>query len=195
MPSLKKITFRNEAGNEYEIELSLNDAAIMDDHVDIDIHGRQRRSPEEEWTEESFTARFDYRNAQLLVLYRGERIGVIDLNDADILENAVAAEEDGDEGSWEVISNWLEDNGESVEHVIDHIPAIDPVFGCLIRAGLSTTIGQFISCYPQVRRASETRWQWIANMLRCLGVNSFVMMAKFTKRTIRCALGAGWGLV
>lgn len=193
MPSFKTVTMKNTKGQEYQIDLSLNDAAIMDSHLEIEVTGRYRRNDSEQWEEKIFIVRLVSSQNKIQVIFHSKVIGEIDLRR---FEGALDETFDKLDASdaWNQVREFFLDNGEIVEQAIQRIPAFDPVFGCLLKSGLSTAIGQLLECYPQVRAlANPLHRVWAT--LRCLGVNSFVMASKFTLRTLKCAALGGWDIV
>ncbi len=196
MRSFKTITMKDAEGREYQIDLSLNDAAIMDNNLEIEVVGRYRHNHIEQWNEEVFTVRLVPANRLINVIYHNEIIGTISLINLDEGLNEVFDELDGP-SAWNALHEFfLENGGEFIGDVIQRIPAFDPVFGCLLKSGLSTAIGQLIECHSKTRAMEiELLRQKVLAMLRCLGVNSFAMAGKFTFRALRCAAMGGWDVI
>jgi hypothetical protein len=93
----------------------------------------------------------------------------------------------------ELIQN---DSDIPVEQLIDLIPTGDPIFGCLLRSGISTAAGQGLRCYLEQRKKDHTsKRRMIWEILRCMGHNSLRMLAKFTRKTFLCALSAGLPII
>jgi hypothetical protein len=149
------------------------------------------------------------------VIYQNEVIGTISLSgvddafddafdefEAEVHELAVrgnwrelldrAHEHVGDisDGLWGHIKTVLHDGGERAEQVIQGIPAGDPVFGCLIRSGLSTAIGHLIKCNARVGSVQNVRRR-VARIARCLRADSIAIGVKFILRTLKCAATGG----
>ena len=191
MPLLKKIKFRHPNGAECKVKLDLNDTAIMDDCLEMEVGGKFRQGPDEEWIKRKFTVRFNAEINAIEILHDGEVIGTIVL---DAVGDFIARELDELPApeAWEKIREMFEDGGALIDELIQSIPVPDPIFGCLIKAGLSTAIGQLLECNTIVP-VRETAKQRIWELLRCLGFNSLPMISKFTFRTLRCAVSFGWG--
>ena len=80
---------------------------------------------------------------------------------------------------------------EAIETAIQGMPVPEPAFGCLIKAGISTTVGQLIRCHNRHRTIAQrgTRaWQ----IVKCLGVNAPGMKIKAALRTLGCWLSLGF---
>lgn len=79
---------------------------------------------------------------------------------------------------------------EIVERIIEAIPAVDPVVGCLARAGLSVTVGQIISC---VRQNRHKIWrEGLAATAACVRDHIPTMCLRFAVRTAKCMLKGGF---
>jgi hypothetical protein len=193
MPSFKTIKLQSKDGNECVFDLNLNDAAFMDDNLEIEVKGKYRKSNKDKWHEEVFTLQLNTSENKIFVMYRDEPVGEVDLNQFGENLDDIFNNEDIDD-RWERIRELISDYGEGIEAAIESIPVPDPIFGCLIRAGISTTIGQLLECYPRTRLAKSFS-QKIIPMLQCLGVNSLVMAGRFTMRTLKCAATGGWNIV
>lgn len=169
--------------HEYELDIDLKDAAIMQNRVEFEVAARRRHLREDAWEQESVTLRFDFEERVAQVLYRGEEIGRIDLSRIDLPEDMPA------EAAWSMIADaW---DGSPIEQMIQMIPG-DPVVGCLLKAGISTTVGQTIRCYGQAAGARSFR-ERIKETLRCLGQNTIRMILTATARTLRCMVLLGLG--
>lgn len=79
---------------------------------------------------------------------------------------------------------------EAIEAAIQRMPVPEPAFGCLIKAGMSTTVGQLIRCHNRHRRI-EQRGNRAWQIVKCLGVNAPGMTIKATLRTLGCWLTLG----
>lgn len=189
MADLGTKSFRDENGNIYEVNLSLNDAAVMDDNLEMIVTGSYREAGADIPMTAEFLIRLNPSEDTLEIYFENERRAVIHLRelvdfDPDAFESLEMEE------AWTTIAGILEDGGDALSAAIDSVPVPDPVFGCLLRAGISTAAGQIVSCYMAFRQVENIR-QRIAHVLRCLSVNSLVMLSKFTWRTFKCALGGG----
>ncbi|MCR9194105.1 MAG: hypothetical protein NXH88_05185 [Hyphomonas sp.] len=77
----------------------------------------------------------------------------------------------------------------AIEELIQGFPT-EPGIGCLIKAGLSTSVGQLIECHHETRD-----WPLVTPkvraMLRCLQVNVMAMGVRAFGRTVRCFVSLG----
>jgi len=94
----------------------------------------------------------------------------------------------------DLLSRLLRDGGaaDRLADFVDYIPAGEPGLGCLLKAGVATTLAQMVKCHglqPHIGTIGREVWA----ILRCLGVHSHVMLAKATLRTLRC--WASFGLL
>lgn len=196
MASFKTVSMRNHKDQEYQIELSLNDAAIMKNNLEIAVAGRYREIRENQWKEEIFIVRLVSEEKLIQVIFHDEIVGTINLNNLGDFLTETFDELETPEAWTEIEGLFLDNGGELIESAIQRIPAFDPVFGCLLKSGLSTAIGQLIECHSETRALSMERpRQRILGILRCLGVNSLAMAGKFTFRTLKCAAMGGWDTV
>ena len=81
--------------------------------------------------------------------------------------------------------------GQAIEKVHASFIAVDPVTGCLIRAGLSTSVGQIIKCKDET-----TTVEWTADRVRaiggCLRENIPNMLLRAAFRAAACVFKAGF---
>ena len=170
-------------GYEYELDLDLKDAAIIENKVAFDVTAKRRPIGSGDWEKETVTVSFDFEEHVAHVSVYGETIGTIDLAGIDI-----AFEAPLDEAWIQIVSAY---QGRSVETAIQMIPT-DPIFGCLVKAGISTTVGQSIKWYnktasirPYFKRIRET--------IKCLGANAGRIIITATGRTFLCMVTMGFG--
>jgi hypothetical protein len=202
MPSLGRREFTDNEGNRYVLDIEFDDAAIMEDKLVTSVFAKRVLQNEngDDLPEDSWPT----IEAKLSLLV-ADRIVILELPERDPIilhlgDNADAFFDDDHDFDQEsemadFIAGMFESGGaiDRAGDLIDFIPAGEPVLGCLIKAGISTTLGQMVQCYHQlpVERAETTK-QKIWQMLRCLGVNGHVMLAKAGLRTLRCWLTAGF---
>lgn len=183
MPSVRshRIT-RGDA--QYELDLGFNDSAIMEERVEFEITARSRRSDKTEWEEHTATVSFELGDGRALAIVNIEGHGSfeVDLSEIDISPYTPF------EDAWEMIKNACE--GDAIEQAILAIPG-DPVIGCLIKAGVSTSIGQTMSCYREAEYAKSTRMR-IKRTIECLGDNLLSMVFTATARTLKCMVMLGF---
>ncbi|WP_084419323.1 hypothetical protein [Henriciella litoralis] len=168
---------------EYELSLDLDDQAIMEDQLSIDVIARRRHIKEAEWIEVKVTLKFEFPKPIVRVFVEDKHIGDINLDFIRI--------DGGDDlgPDWDPLESAYE--GTPLENAIELIP-VDPVFGCLIKAGISTTLGQSIRCYDRARETHEGFRQRIRETFVCLGDSSVLMIMRATARTFRCMIMLGF---
>ena len=202
MSNIKTVKGCDDQGNEYVIGLSLNDAAITKELLEIEVSGEYRKRGSRRWLHVVFTVQYNPAKNIIIIIYENETIGSIELREFNEGFSEYLDELEGSK-AWEEICNYVvpsktdqveevaEDN--SIETFIDGIPAAEPVFGCLIKAGLSTTIGQIIRCNAELNSSVKEeepigRRKRIWLILRCLGVHTLSMSSKFVWRSVRCGI-------
>lgn len=80
---------------------------------------------------------------------------------------------------------------QAIETAIQSLPVPEPAFGCVIKAGISTTVGQMIRCHNRHRMIEQRRsraWE----IVKCLGINAPGMTIKAALRTLGCWLTFGY---
>lgn len=167
---------------EYELDIDFKDAAIMENEISFDISARKRKVGFTDWEEVALNLRFDFEAMEAIVTFEDHEIGRIDLSRIDLPGQAFA------EQAWDAISNAY--SGSPIEETIQAIPT-DPIFGCLIKAGVSTTVGQTMSCYNESYDAEGGLPARIRQTIICLGQNSIWMILTASTRTLRCIMMAG----
>ena len=168
---------------EYELDIDFKDAAIMENKISLDVSARKRAVNETDWQEVTVNIAFNFETGHAVVSTEGEKIGEIDLSKIDIPDHAFA------EQAWDAIANAY--SGSAIEDAIQAIPS-DPVFGCLVKAGISTTVGQTMNCYNSTPQTSALS-QRVRETILCLGQNSNWMVLTASARTVRCMVMAGLG--
>jgi hypothetical protein len=177
---------------QYRFEVNLDDAAIMEDSLAIDIEASTRELSGETWSEwYPIKLRVEVRTAeeQAVLLYEDRVVGRISLR-TDVPENDNF---DGDGMDVEAEDAALAPALSEFDwaEAIDAIPAVDPVFGCLIRGAASTVIGQAIRCWKQVGVQDELRdrtWK----VLGCLRESGTKMAFTFVCRAGMCMVKGGF---
>lgn len=169
-------------GFEYELDIDFKDAAIMDNQVSFDISARKREIGEPNWQEISLNIDFEFEAMRAIITFEGREIGHVDLSKIDIPEYAPA------EQAWDVICEAY--SGSPIEKAIQAIPT-DPSIGCLIKAGVSTTVGQTMECYNESYSEDDRLYQRIKQTIKCLGHNSISMILTASARTLRCIVMLG----
>ena len=177
---------------QYSFDVALDDAAITDESLAIDVRAVMRRREGAGWT--------DWYEVKLRAeLLAGDELIVVKHDDRVIgqvrLDTEVPHDEsfDGSRLDIEAEDAALAPAFSSFDwgEAIDAIPAGDPVFGCLIRGAVSTVVGQTIRCWQQVgaqERLQERTWK----VLGCLRESGLKMSFTFVYRVGKCVAKAGF---
>jgi hypothetical protein len=196
MAKLCSYTFQDKEGNSYSLDLDFDDAALMENVASVTVTGKKKSAQTNEITSAEFTVALEYKEGpQITISIKGSTLGTIHLQKFGKYLDGIIYNADL---VWDRLLNVLDSTG-AVERLIGAIPA-DPVFGCLIKAGISTTVGQLLRCYRECRDAPDWKerdapsWkETVYYVARCLGTNSARMLMTAIWRTGRCALFAGFG--
>ena len=155
-------------GNEYELGISWNDDSFISGTPEIEISATVRRRDWKEPQRVAVTVGLEDRDGGpvLIVSVQGKPILGVPL--ADLLDES---------------------------QIIDRIPAWiygggDPLTGCLLRAGLSSVVGQVIHCKNETRELDWYRAR-IQAIGGCLNTNVGRMGSRTALRAAKCALKAG----
>lgn len=196
--TLKSLRFRDpKTGDECSIELGFDTLSILDDTIEFEVRGWYYHRRENFRAEESFTVLYDANDNCIYIKRFGEKdVAKINLEDRPYRneQNTLPNDFEDLEGpqAFDAVCKLMDDSSE-LERIIKGIPAVDPIFGCIIKSGISTTVGQIVKCSKTVAKDSKLRRK-IRDILKCLGVNKLSMLAQFTMRAIRCMLMAGWDI-
>jgi len=81
--------------------------------------------------------------------------------------------------------------GQAIESVHASFIVVEPVTGCLIRAGLSTSVGQIIKCKDETATVKWTR-ERVQAIGGCLKKNIPKMLMRAAFRAAACVFKAGF---
>lgn len=149
MPRLTSLSFTHK-GNRYRLEFDLDDAAIMANQIAVDVTAKVTDANGREFAK-TLTVALDFDKLEGQVLDGDKLLKKFDLGvlykklpdwDEYGPNNDDAVDEFGEQ-----VNDSL---GDIVEEAISSIPVPDPIFGCLIKAGISATIGQAITCHGRI---------------------------------------------
>lgn len=122
---------------------------------------------ENQSSEVSFEVRLSGNGgAHVEILRDGEGVTTIE-REALERDSSLPESDDPPDRVWAWLQELLRDS-DALEAAIESVPAIDPVLGCLIRSGLSSSAGQITKCYRQHRHRDMWR-EVLDDVLRCLG--------------------------
>ncbi len=80
--------------------------------------------------------------------------------------------------------------GNAVAEIIDGMPVPDPFFGCLIKASISSIVGQVITCNEL--RGNYGKGKRYRQILRCLGEHTKGIAFRSIYRAARCMIRFGF---
>lgn len=190
MPRLTSLSFKHK-GNRYTFEFDLDDAAIMKNKIAVDVVSKVTDGKGQE-SAKTLTVQLDFENSVVEVL-DGDRVlkrfdlGVLRKKLQDWDEYGPLSKGAADEFGDQVNASL----GNAVEELISSIPVPDPIFGCLIKAGVSATIGQTITCYNRISgQRIEGAIRHTRALVGCLMQNAGGIFTRAVWRTLKC-MGAG----
>ncbi|CAN0253102.1 unnamed protein product, partial [Chrysoparadoxa australica] len=192
MSTINQTIIRAKDGREYYLQFELEDAALMDGRVPIVVEAIALHPYGAEGSPR-------IKGTATLDLERGENgVITVELEGHEIIEIPVPSvrfdDDDFDftnyEDRSEPLFDFLADN--SLAHQAGRLAEAFPVGGeplaCVLKAGITTSIGQLIQCNYDVRRNAKEDWKKFSKrrkgwrMLKCLGINSFSMLSKSSLR-------------
>lgn len=181
-------------GRLYHLELSVDRIAALRDELSIDIAARSYSPGGDGGVSIQATLTLDIERREIVIEVEGKELGRIPLDVADIAEADEADVEgakDFARRAWETLAEQLRDGdgnptAETIEAIIDQIPAVDPLLGCLLKGAISASVGQTIRCYGKLEPRHETVRQKLRAIAACLGENVWGMLGRATYRALRC---------
>tara|TARA_R110002073_G_scaffold4213_3_gene28038 strand:- start:15399 stop:16004 length:606 start_codon:yes stop_codon:yes gene_type:complete len=197
--NIKTLRFKNhKTGDVCRIKLEINDRAILREHLEIEVTGWYFKASTNQQTKVVFVVKLDARENVLYIIHNGDNLGTINLNHYIELGDTFDELEAND--AFRKIADQVEENydtftdpAEAIELIINRLPAVDPIMGCFIKSGLSTSIGQIIRCNNTAQRELRGKRK-VWELLKCLGQNKWNMVSKFTWRVLRCIGAGGWDI-
>ena len=168
MPKLINLGFEREE-HEYELGLDWDDGAFVERQVKIDVTARRRHKNEEQWQEYSVSLSLEDDDEQGPVI----RVKSQDYDEKFPL-------------------NGLLEESQLIDLLPAHVFAGgEPVTGCLIRSGISATVGQIISCRNETAGIEWFRARARA-MFSCLRENIPNMTGRMALRAAVCIARGGF---
>jgi hypothetical protein len=189
VPRIRRISFEAE-GKHYSLDFRLDDAAVVEGTLSIDVVA-EVEEPLKRKHGKTLTAQVDYRMRMIRIKDRTrplyERPIESFKDPGSLQEEAATANPTEDDAlsneTWDAAS-------EIVEKGIEGMPAMDPLAGCLLRAGLSTMIGQLLRCYNATWRSDGPERP--KAVMDCMKKNGITILSRASKRFLRCALALGF---
>lgn len=168
MQKVSKVGFKYRE-YEYGFELGWDEDGLMEGEVKFELKATRRHADEDEVFEIP---------AEVSLYEEGESAYIkVSLPTIEGFEDKIIP-----------VSELFEGESEA-ERFLESIPALlagDPILGCLIRSGLSSTIGAILSCK---NKTSEILWGHGRRLLaigRCLRVSIPDFVIKTTIRALKC---------
>jgi len=181
MARLGRHSFNDPEGNLYEIDLDLEYGPLDWDGFDTVLRASRTDAVTGKVERVECTVRLNAADALIEVRLHEKLIATIPLGSFNV---EGAADPDDDLIDSADLLRTIFNAPEGLEAAIDALP-VEPGLGCLVKAGVSTTVGQIIACNGRMAANLKGKRK-VLQILRCLGVNSHVMLAKITWRTLRC---------
>ena len=195
MPRLTELKFKHNLNN-YLLEFDLDDKAIMEDRISVDILARVVNPYGQEFRV-ALTVEIDYREF-LVTVKNGDHI-LFRRSFHDLRALLPEWDECGPDGppedvyfdALDTLGEVVNENiGGVVEEIIAAIPVPDPILGCMLKAGVSATIGQAVTCNQHARR--EGFRQRIREIAACLIDNAGGIFSRAAWRLSRCIATLGF---
>lgn len=155
MPRITSFEFEHE-GSSYAIELNFDDSAMMESILKFDVIAKEKNQGLE-------------LNARVEVLPLESKIAIF-VGDGEPIE-----------------LNIFNSSENYLEELIDKIPQtflLDPVFGCAIKAGVSSIVGRAVECAHSLE--ANSLWKNMREYFRCMSSKFSDITNKTIYRTFRC---------
>lgn len=186
-------------GRLYHLELGIDRIAALRDDLTIEIAARSYSSTGDGGVSIQAAVTLDLERHEIVIEVEGAEIGRIPL-DATEVSDADDADVEGADArrAWEILVENLfqaddDPTAETIEAIIDRMPAVDPLLGCLLKGAISASVGQLIRCHGQLTPRDETTRQKLGTIAACLGKNVWGMLGRATYRALRCMAAGGFG--
>ncbi len=186
-------------GQLYHVEFGIDRIAALRDDLTIEIAARRYSPGGDGGVSILATLTLDLERSEIVIEVEGKELGRIPLDTVDIAEaderDVEGTDIEGVEGlarrAWETLARQLRDGdgnpaAETIEAIIEQIPAIDPLLGCLLKGAISASVGQIIRCYGKLEPRHESIRHKLRAIALCLGENVVGMLGRATYRALRC---------
>jgi len=187
MALIRSQTF-TKGQEEFQIDLDFKDELLMEEQLAVSVIGKRRGIGDNVWQKVELTLSLDMVQGCVVLSNEEGAIGRIGFN-ADI-----PSDMDPDCDSEAINANFEgfgDYQGLNLEDAILAIPAVDPVFGCLLKAGVSATAGELIRCERSHRDIQELRDKLKA-ILFCMVDGSMSILWVATVRAFKCLIMLGF---
>lgn len=194
MATLTTVRFSRENMN-YEVNIDFDDKAMVEDLIAFDVIATVT---DNEGVSYSKTLRVELNLSDFSgKILLGERVlhnfsfGDINVRmDGQIGEETIPGMDGDGELVDDVYDNIQDGIGEVVGEIIDAMPVPDPFFGCLIKASISSIVGQAITCNEL--RGNYGTGKRYRQILRCLGEHIKGIAFRTLWRAARCMIRLGF---
>jgi len=199
MPRLTGVSFTRDELR-YDLDIEFDDEAIMDATLAFEVTARVT-NPEGQSEEASLRLELDMDNQIGRILHEDDVWHTFMFNAAEAIQDNEGAEQPpglvGDvqnDGGGDALSEFVEAGiGSHVEALLEAMPAGDPIFGCLLKAGVSSTLGQALICNEQTRQLNvATIVERLRRILGCMGDRAGKIVTRAMWRTFRCMARLGF---
>ena len=183
MENLSKVTVKR-GNDEYELSLAWDDAAFVEGQIKFGVRAIKRDIETREEKEPV--------SATVSIIPHPEFNPEEEAPPGPLLEIIVKNEKTGEE---ETIRYPLEEIFDKAQ-VIDLIPSYlfggDPIIGCLIRSGLSSSIAEIISCKNKTAGIIPWFMRRMQALGKCLVHAAPDIASNMAKKSIKCILRFGF---
>ncbi len=194
MPALTTIRFSTD-DYRYEVKIDFDDKAIMKDQLSFDVTATVTNN-EGKTHSEKLSVELDYNKNTGTIVSKGIELYSFSLYDISAGIDSETGDEriPGMDGS-RPINDQVFDNinagiGEAVAEMINAIPVPDPFLGCLLKAGISSVIGQAITCNELREQYGEGRR--INQVFRCMKKHVKGIGLRTLRRALVCMAKLGF---
>jgi hypothetical protein len=165
--------------HEYNLDVSIDDEALVKDSLSFAVTAQYRHLKEDHWQTVTVSLDYDFGENQITATFDGIAVPItLSLKPfIDEVKSIVA----------DAITPGLD---RAIERIIQGVPVPDPIFGCLLKAGISTLVGQLLRCLQQIREV-PTFGQRVRETARCLRHNGIAMLSTAARRTFMCMVTLG----
>jgi hypothetical protein len=194
MSTLTTIRFSREK-TIYEVDIDYDENAIIEELIAFDVIARVT---DNEGISYSETLRVEINLNELSgrILLGDRELHKFSFGDVNVRMDGQTGDEtisgiDGDgELADNVYDNIQDGVGEAVGEIINAMPIPDPFFGCLIKASISSIVGQVITCNEL--RGNYGTGKIYRQILRCLGKHVKGIAFRTLWRAARCMIRLGF---
>lgn len=193
MAPITTVSFTHDR-RRYEVQLNVDYRAIMmGDKLVLEVTAKVTDADGTS-AEQGVTLEFDLGEGRGRILNGGELWHefaladvLVKIDDSDD-ETVPAMDGYGDapEDQPDTVADFVSEHCDPfILKLIDAVPAFDPIFGCALKAGISSTLGQTIACNEIVGSDGPVR-QRAWRIIRCLGGHIGGIFSHTLWRAVRC---------